>query len=99
VGSLVTTTSKDSSVGGLGYLSALVYSVTYVDERGELVHLNRWRLCRCRCSCWGGAWPLGCCPRRVSPSCLGDASRRRPPAACAGSQTARRWRTSAAATA
>jgi hypothetical protein len=42
VGSLVTTTSKDSSLGGLGYLSALVYDVTYVDEEGRVV-----RLCRC----------------------------------------------------
>ena len=41
VGSLVTTTSKDSSLGGLGYLSALLYDVTYVDEAGRLVHLSR----------------------------------------------------------
>lgn len=32
VGSLVVTTSKDSSIDGPGYLSALVNEVTYVDE-------------------------------------------------------------------
>ncbi len=32
VGSLAVTTSKDSSIDGPGYLSALVNEVTYVDE-------------------------------------------------------------------
>jgi hypothetical protein len=34
VGSLVVCTSKDSSIDGPGYLSALVAEVTYVDEVG-----------------------------------------------------------------
>jgi len=38
VGSLVVSTSKDSSIDGPGYLSALVAEVTYVDEvRGARV--------------------------------------------------------------
>lgn len=41
VGSLVVTTSKDSSIDGLGYLSALVCDVTYVDDQGNLVSLSQ----------------------------------------------------------
>uniref|UniRef100_A0A383V943 FAD linked oxidase N-terminal domain-containing protein n=1 Tax=Tetradesmus obliquus TaxID=3088 RepID=A0A383V943_TETOB len=40
VGSLVVCTSKDSSVDGPGYLSALVTEVTYVDKDGCLVVLS-----------------------------------------------------------
>ncbi|WIA42207.1 hypothetical protein OEZ86_009467 [Tetradesmus obliquus] len=40
VGSLVVCTSKDSSIDGPGYLSALVTEVTYVDEDGCLVSLS-----------------------------------------------------------
>ena len=35
VGSLASSTSKDSSLGAPGYFSALVASLTFVDERGE----------------------------------------------------------------
>lgn len=43
VGSLVVTTSKDSSVNGPGYFSALVRALTYVDHHGEIIHLERER--------------------------------------------------------
>lgn len=41
VGSLAVTTSKDSSIDGPGYLSALVTEVKYVNESGSVVTLTR----------------------------------------------------------
>lgn len=37
VGSLAVSTSKDSSIDGPGYLSALLKEIKYVDEVGEWV--------------------------------------------------------------
>ncbi|KAF8056371.1 hypothetical protein HT031_006370 [Scenedesmus sp. PABB004] len=41
VGSLAVCTSKDSSLDGPGYLSALVSELTYVDESGRFVKLSK----------------------------------------------------------
>lgn len=40
IGSLLVTTSKDSSIDSPGYLSALVYDITYVDDQGKVVTLQ-----------------------------------------------------------
>lgn len=40
-GSLAVTTSKDSSIDGPGYLSALVTEVKYVDEVGTVPQIHR----------------------------------------------------------
>jgi hypothetical protein len=47
VGSLAVCTSKDSSIDGPGYLSALVSEVTYVDEVGKHAACiaAHWQLC------------------------------------------------------
>ncbi|KAK9822452.1 hypothetical protein WJX81_001815 [Elliptochloris bilobata] len=41
VGSLASSTSKDSSLAAPGFFAALVASITFVDEDGELVMLDR----------------------------------------------------------
>ena len=46
VGSLASSTSKDSSLNGPGYFGALIATVTYVDHNGKV------------CLAVGTPWPL-----------------------------------------